>query len=187
MEKQTQRLIHEILRGQSTYNTLERIRNRFSKWNLTGWPTIHAQRCLNNLKHIMTNTAPRIGLTCWHTIHRRWCAARRFGTRTQQSCLMGCEQQDDSVEHYAHCRIIREWAQRRLQLHYHHENAKMVWTQTMATTPLDLVKAAYMIYAAYRATNHFRHNGVDLDHTKQKKTATEYLNQIIHEADKGQH
>jgi hypothetical protein len=98
---------------------------------------------------------------------------------------MGCDNQEDSIDHYAHCRVIRTWAQKRLDLHYDPLNSKHVWTQTLATTPENLHKQAHMIYAAYRATNHFRHAGTHTTSTTQQKLATEYLDQIIHEADKG--
>ena len=126
----------------------------------------------------MSHLAPRIGFTCWHTILRRWTTASRTG-RKGQCCLLGCTDYEDSVEHYAKCRIAREWAATRMQLRYDHRNSLHMWTLT-AHFP-------FMIYATYRATNHFRHNGTNTDPNKQKEETKEYLNQIIHTANLGQH
>ena len=112
----------------------------------------------------MKNLAPRVSLTCWHTVLRRWCTKSRFGQRHHSHCTMGCDNQEDSIDHYAHCRVIRTWAQQRLNLHYDPLNSKHVWTQTLATTQENLHKQAHMIYAAYRATNHFRHAGTHTQH-----------------------
>ena len=140
---------------------------------------------MQNLQSIMSNLAPRVSLTCWHTVLRRWCTKGRFGQKHHSHCTMGCDNQEDSIDHYAHCRVIRTWAQKRLGLHYDPLNSKHVWTQTLATTSENLHKQAHMIYAAYRATNHFRHAGTHTTSTTQQRLATEYLDQIIHEADEG--
>ncbi len=103
----------------------------------------------------MSHLAPRIGFTCWHTILCRWTTASRTG-RKGQSCHLGCTEYEDSVEHYAKCRIAREWAATRMQLHYDHRNSLHMWTLTAHfPTKTELFKTAFMIYATYRATNTF--------------------------------
>ena len=105
-KNKTQNHIHTILRKSSPYNTTEKLRARLHKWRLPGFPRIHTERCRNNLNLVMSHLAPRIGLTCWRTIYRRWTTAGRMGNKGHH-CLMGCADYDDSIVHYSRCRIIR--------------------------------------------------------------------------------
>ncbi len=134
----------------------------------------------------MPHLAPRVGFTCWHTILRRWCTATRLGKKGQ-TCVLGCTDYEDSVEHYAKRRIARERAATRLQLHYDHRNSLHMWTLTAYLTKEELFKTASMICATYRATNHFRHAGTNTDPDKQRQETRENLNQIIHTANLGHH
>ena len=70
---------------------------------------------------------------------------------------------------------------KRLHLTYLPENAKHTWTLTISPTNDELGKIALMIYAAYRATNHYRHTHDQL-YTDRPQHAKQYLNQILHEA-----
>ncbi len=91
------------------------------------------------------------------------------------------------MEHYAKCLTAREWAATRMKLHYDDRNSLHMWTLTAHfPTKTELFKTAFMIFATYRATNHFRHNGTNTDPNKQKEETKEYLNQIIHTANLGQ-
>ena len=75
-----------------------------------------------------------------------------------------------------------------MQLHYDHRNSLHVWSLTAHfSTKAELFKTAFMVYATYRATNHFRHNGTNTDPNKQKEETREYLKQNIHTANLGQH
>jgi hypothetical protein len=186
MEEQTQNHIHAALRHATTHNSTERLRAAFKKWNIVGFPRIHTDRCQRNLKLIMSHLAPRIGFKCWHTIFRRWATAKK-NREKGQTCLLGCTEHEDSVEHYAKCRIPREWAATRLQLHYDHKNSLHMWTLTAHfPNEVELFKTAFMVYATYRATNHFRHNGTNTDPMKQKEETKEHLNQTIHIANLGE-
>ena len=171
-KKKTQSHIHNALRTASTYNTTEKLRAKLHKWKIPGFPRIHAARCQTNLKLVMSHLAPRLGLTCWHTVLKRWMTSKRMGKKGH-SCLLGCTEYDDSLEHYTRCKIAREWAATRLQLYYDHRNSLHTWTLT-AHFPCkeDLFKTAFMIYATYRATNHFRHYGTSTDPLKQQEEMT---------------
>ena len=75
-----------------------------------------------------------------------------------------------------------------MQLYYDHRNALHMWTLTAHfPSKEDLFKTAFVVYATYRATNHFRHYGTATDPNKQKEETTEFLNQIIHTANLGKH
>ena len=182
----TQRTIYRQLRQELFYNTEERLRQKLKFWRLDGRPRIQATRCLKNLRLLMKRMAPRVALTCWHTIFRRWTTARRFGKRNSE-CLMGCGRGEDDIDHYPFCRTIRSWAQARLQLKYTPDTAKQTWTFTLDTPQAELCKTALLIYSAYRATNHFRHAGMEVHDSDQQQAAKEYLNQVLHEADHGNH
>ncbi len=57
------------IRDKSTCNAHEKIRTQITThWKLTGWPRKFANTCLNNFRSTMTHVAPRVALTCWHTI-----------------------------------------------------------------------------------------------------------------------
>ena len=189
--KTTQTWITRFLRQRSTYRPQEKIRRQLKKTPLTGWPRRLAATCAANLAWIFRHMAPRVAHTCWHTIWGRWCTHTRMGTRkkdrTSNRCMFGCKNYEDSLPHYRRCPILRHWTHNRLQLRFTHEQALNIWTFTTKMTNEDLGKAAIMVYAAYRCTNHLRHSPRAPSEEEQQTTAKQYLNQIIHEADRGNH
>ena len=78
---------------------------------------------------------------------------------------------EDSIEHYSVCPALRELAARHLKLHP--RDQLNIYTFTCTNPRLNtkelLVRAALLVYAAYRACNYQRHaatplQGADLYH-----------------------
>jgi len=185
-KKTTQKNIHQTLRANSTHHIEEQIRKRLTLWSLPNFQRRMVSRCMKNLRAIFDKTSPRICFTCWSTIFRRWTTAQAFQTKGSR-CLMGCDNFDDSLDHYSHCNIIRRCAQRKLGLRTNPLESKTIWTLSIQLPDNDLCKVAYMIYASYRTTNFMRQAGKGLDQPRRESLATQYWNQIIHEADRGSH
>ena len=100
---------------------------------------------------------------------------------------MGCSTHEDSLDHYAHCKLIRKRAQQKLNLHINPLESKETWSLTKDLAEKELQKVAYMIYASYRTTNYMRQTCKKLEQEDKEKRAKQYWQQIIHEADKGSH
>jgi hypothetical protein len=85
---------------------------------------------------------------------------------------MGCKNQEDSLKYYTRCPAIRNWASKRLQLHLGVQQAPYAWSHTAPLPKGQLLTAAHVTHAAYRATNHFRAAGIISDHGLQQQEAT---------------
>ncbi len=95
---------------------------------------------------------------------------------------MGCTEYEDSLQHYARCPIIRNWAGRRLRLHFDPREATHIWALTAHSTRTPLLRSAFMVYATHRAANHFRRSGTLNDPTERNKEIDNYLIRITREA-----
>ena len=143
-------------------------------------------RCIKNLRKVFDTTSPRIGYTCWSTVFRRWTTAQAFQQKGSK-CLMGCDNYEDSLDHYAHCNMIRRCARNKLNLHTNPLGSKAIWAFTTNLADNELCKIAHMIYPSYRTTNFTRHAGKTLEEQQRGTLAAQYWEQILHEADKGSH
>eukprot|EP00959_Pyramimonas_sp_CCMP1952_P054540 1140117-Pyramimonas_sp.AAC.1 len=62
---------------------------------------------------LRTATPPCVRAALLRTWFNGWCTGRRF--QQQRACIFGCAL-DDSIEHYARCPVVRDFARRRLAL-----------------------------------------------------------------------
>jgi hypothetical protein len=171
-----QRAVYDELLRKHQYDAEHRIRMVHKRWQLnkpqqhlqtkldvrTSTPALQAELTLRNLRTLASLTTPRIWAAVFSTIWNRWCTARRFQQRHAKHniCTLGCSNTaEDSIEHYCRCPYTKELAARYLrldpttQVNLHAFNLCC----PSITTQEDLVASAVMIYALYRATNHFRH------------------------------
>jgi hypothetical protein len=106
---------------------------------------------------------PRVFSAVISTIFNRWTTARRFQQRdaVANRCVLGCaEGAEDSIEHYCRCPFTKQLGARWLGL----DPSAQVNLHTFTlcnphiATCEELVTSALLIYALYRATNHYRHS-----------------------------
>ena len=77
--------------------------------------------------------------------------------------MLGCGGGEDSIEHYAHCRIIRNFGRSFLQLD-NDTGQEMLSNFVLLGINLKnvddnlLTRRAILLYAAYRSTNQARHH-----------------------------
>ena len=182
MKASLQRTAYNLLCKSDKYDAEERVRNKQKRWYLndqgrhlgsrligkSGTPAWQAQRTLHNLRLLNTLAPPRVFAACLSTLFNRWTTARRFQQRNSDAnrCVLGCatntgDQPEDSIEHYCRCRFARDLGSRYLhldpstQINMH----TFMLCNAQITTCEELVASAILIYAMYRATNHYRHNG----------------------------
>ena len=137
-------------------------------------------RNLNRLRHL---TPPRVRAAVISTILNRWTTNRRMRSfrRCQGSCLLRCSSSAvDSIEHYVHCRVMRDWMATRLRLQG--TCSGMEWGM-LATehTDMQLRMGAVATYVLYRTVNHLRHR-TRLDGDDRITYTCKFMGQILYEA-----
>ena len=149
-----------------------RFTQKLSRWNLHQ-PTQPLRRLLSamqstpnwqsrsahqRLKTAATLTTPRVHAALFGAIWNRWCTLRRFQLRGHCR-LCQLPHTEDSIEHYANCKAVTELATRRLRLCRHTQVNIFTFTCTnpFIRTSEQLTRAALLVYATYRASNHQRH------------------------------
>ena len=78
------------------------------------------RRALQICKQSAHLVPPRVSTAALRALFNGRCCARRFQMK-KSCCLLGCANEfaEDSIEHYAHCPIVREFASRKLKLGPH--------------------------------------------------------------------
>ena len=98
-------------------------------------------------------------------------------------CMLGCGgEAEDSLEHYAYCKVVHAAARKFLRIHVDIKDAKD-WFFLNGSNEEDedcLRGLALLHYTTYNATNHYRHNGVP-----ETKRAEEALEQYLKNAVEG--
>ena len=120
-------------------------------------PNWQARSAHQRLKTIATLTTPRVHAAVYGAIWNRWCTLRRF--QQQGRCRL-CTQphSEDSIEHYAHCNVVKRLASSRLRLCGSTQVNLHTFTCTnpLIRTQEELTRAALLVYSTYRALNHQR-------------------------------
>jgi hypothetical protein len=184
VKKCFQREIRQRLLMRIRPDAEERIRNKLVRWSLPGVPRINADRTLRRLRGLRSLVPPRVFAAVFSTLFNRWCTARRFQRRASldNRCVLGCSgRAEDSIEHYARCQILRDFARRGLNLHFGDDGALADWMMTTSSSDQSNVDKrtlmAVLVYSAYRATNEARAKG-----RVNEETAKQMLGQYVHEA-----
>eukprot|EP00959_Pyramimonas_sp_CCMP1952_P188673 3946033-Pyramimonas_sp.AAC.1 len=68
------------------------------------------------LQHLAPLVPPRVWASVLRTLWNGWVTARRWpgGPMAGSSCIFGCRHARDSIEHYASCDAVADFARRRL-------------------------------------------------------------------------
>ena len=116
---------------------------------------------MHNLHLLGALVTPRVVSACFSTIWNRWTTMRRFQKRASESnhCKLGCGgEAEDSIEHYARCGCVRQCGTRILRMP---SDGICVHTFLLCDpriqTREQLILCALLIYASYRAFNHYKH------------------------------
>ena len=162
--KHIQAAISKAIQAKDRYHPQYQIRKKLRRWNLGNNENMLGTRFLRFLGHLKKGATPRVQAAVLKTACNGWGTARRFQHRQPLSarCLLGCstEHAKDSLEHYDHCRIIRELheaqggtpSDRRIPL----------WTGTATSQRLKNhvnFNDAKSAYAAFITTNEARRQG----------------------------
>ena len=75
---------------------------------------VRVDRAVAMLRGLSTEVAPRVQAAVIRTHWNGWTTARRFQQR--RGCIFGCTNGEDSIEHYACCRVVSEFSCCRLGL-----------------------------------------------------------------------
>ena len=99
---------------------------------------------------------PRVSAAALSTLWNRWCTARRF--QRVAACVLGCADQEDSIEHHVNCPHVRKFAASFLGLAI--AGAQGMEFFMLADAALDdetvLTKDGILIYAVFRVTESLR-------------------------------
>ena len=150
-----------MLRKKEPYDEEHRMRHKLQRWNLTVLPRWAATRALNRLNYLHKHAPPRVSAAALSTLWNRWTTARRF--QFFSPCCLGCsDTAADSIEHYAHCPLVRRAAETELRLQLrewpHALGDFMLITRPTCNDPRVtqeriLLRMALLVAAVYRVTN----------------------------------
>lgn len=110
----------QILQSQQ-YESEHHIRTKLRRWRVASVPEgILARRALTRLQQAFALVPIRVAIVLFRTWLNGWCTARRFQQRRAR-CLLGCHCElddicQDSIEHYAHCPVLLEFASNTLHM-----------------------------------------------------------------------
>jgi len=100
------------------YNHEHHLREKLVNWKIAAPPVgILARRALRTLDKAFELVSVRVAVVLFRTWQNGWCTASRFQDH-QARCLFSCTSScsEDSIHHYAHCPVVLEFAQRRLNM-----------------------------------------------------------------------
>ena len=180
--RKTQRWFAAKLLARDGFYTEERLRHRLTRWHMGGFPGRTARTAHRNLLRLKALAPPRVRAAVLSTLFNRWTTNRRMRklSAAPGQCRLGCKPEAaDSLEHYFHCQVLRDWI--RVRLH-EAEPEYPIERWLLATTLSDaqLGRTAVAIYVAYRATQHLRHKC-----SVSSAYITHHMNQLFHEAVRG--
>ena len=160
--KTFQRTARRLWEAGDRYNAEQWTRHKLHRWGLRD--RRQATRSLDRLRALAQTVPPRVMAATLGCVWNRWATARRR-QRRGCPCLLGCGSGEDSIEHYACCRITREAARRWLGLHFRFSAPLEHWmlaAPTCAEVEASTswwARIALLQYAVHRTTNAVRHSG----------------------------
>ena len=155
-----------LLAASDHYNAECALRHRLKR--LRRWTTlvpdgVLARRALRYVKAAFEQVPRRVALVLLRSLFNGWCTARRFQV-TGSSCLFHCSMrhsdlQEDSIEHYAHCPVVVDFARRTLHMSNDASGTTTSFLCLDRDTPEDVrILQLLLLYAVYSATNTLRHS-----------------------------
>ena len=139
-----------------------RLRHKIGRWHPPLFPRLAVGRLNTLFGRLNKLVPPRVVAACIRTLYNGWMTQRRLQQRGH--CRFACVGEEDSIEHYACCPVVRNFGCRRLQLEDVVEArptriARFVSLGVWLGYPseAELARRAVLVYAVYRAVLLHRH------------------------------
>ena len=114
-----QRVARDHLRDLDLGKFQQRVRAKLTRWRILLFPRIRMQRMLASGPRLVDILPPRVLAAVWRTRWNGWVTQRRMQSLPgcRRRCIFQCSPTaEDSIEHYACCPRVAEWARRDLGL-----------------------------------------------------------------------
>ena len=180
-------LLRQLLEREA-YNHENIVRDHLERWHIASVPAgTLARRACRHLKHALDLVPLKVALVLFRTWFNGWCTARRFQVR-EAKCLLGCgapctftESCFDSIDHYAYCPVVANFAQRHLQLPNCHVRSMVNFLCLSVVDDETLTLQLLLLHSVYSATNCIRYSVAP----RALDCMDELLLQYIHQAASG--
>ena len=89
----------------------EALRNRLTRFKIGVLEGYLAPRAIRRLQHLAAHAAPAVTAVYLRTLLNGWATHRRMRSMQDlnlEACCPFCRRAEDSIEHFAHCTLIRE-------------------------------------------------------------------------------
>lgn len=160
-----QKTVRGALFNARSFDRVERMRHKLGRWDLPGLPGRTAERCCRSLDVLRGCVPRRVCSAVLRTFFNGWCTGRRF--QGGGSCCFACGAwpQEDSIEHYSTCAVVRDFARRRLNI------CPRYWSRGIfvalglnygSCSKDDLTRRALLVYSVYKAHNLLRYKPLAL-------------------------
>ena len=155
-----------------------------ARWNCGLFERTRVDRAMQVMPLIAKHVPPRVLSALLRTWWNGWVTGRRF-QNYHGSCMFGCPGHADSIEHYATCPMVTDFANRRLNLRRPTAQEERLGTFLVllpypSREHLDeLARRAIMTTTVYLTHCWCKHKGV---HGNQ---AVDVMAQQLHEATRG--
>ena len=113
-----QRFVSRAVEPDRSVYIVGRMEERLQRRALPADLRHRGERAVSMLQQLAPLVPPRVWASLLRTLWNGWVTARRWpdGPMAGASCIFGCRHTVDSIEHYASCVVVADFAQRRLGL-----------------------------------------------------------------------
>ena len=156
-----QRAVHQAIKSQTLHCAEQRVSEKLSKFGIMD--RRQADRSLRRLRWLSGRVPPRVWAATFGSLWNRWATWRRRQRRCR-ACVL-CDDAEDSIQHYAVCRVVRRLGRERLGLQHRYCPPLESWLlaapqhRDADADPHWWDKLAVLQYAVLRTTNGLRAAG----------------------------
>ena len=185
LKQHYQGVVMEQLSKSDGYSCEHILCKKLKRWRITGITEgALTRRAAKILRQAFELTPVRVAMVLFRTWFNGWCSARRFQVQSAP-CLLGCSLESeggcqDSIEHYAHCRIVRAFAANRLRLPSHlvgNLQSFLCLSSCVGVGDDSRTIQLLLLYAVYTATNILRFS----TNPQPLQSMEEFLLQLVHQ------
>ena len=144
------------------------LRRRLQRWQIPAFPRVRASRAAQMLARLRPLVPPRVVSAMLRTLLNGWCTKRRF-QQGDSTCIFGCPLGSDSIEHYACCSRVWDFAWRVLALRAPDSRPQRMERFLLlsgACGDMDLARGAILVAAVYEVHNIVRHDPATPDRAR---------------------
>ena len=155
--RQWQRRCGHLLHPQNVGIRDVHLRRRLDQWPLQVLPARRVPRATAILQHLGPLVQPCVWAAACKALVGGWT------TNPGAPCPFGCPHGQDTILHYAFCRVLQELFQAKLQLELGVATSRLDDFLLFTTTSDDaLARRAQGLYATFKATNAARHGPTEM-------------------------